>query len=588
FAQLDRRLSEVSDSDREFMIGAFRSSLESLSTFDRLTGALANLKRRLRRIVSFQWRIHIGAGLMGLVGLGLAIGVPASRWNDPDLVEGPYLIGAGVFLLLLAVGAWSSANGLLTQKRTNLEAEVTSLAMPLELEGLKLSMLQLRQEELCRRFGYGSAEELAVDLSRYGRLRSLDGVDVFRLAQGELDRLTDQELGPLVCEVRQLLLAFPPVPGADPIAALGWIKKEMMVHTLGCRVAAVMNTMLEIRSSTLAKLKAELDLLETQVTRRLGRAGVGWDPLKDPARTIEELRRLETGHERWRAISHEELPRELARLLPASTFVTAYREARVLTRQVATYERAAGHGSAPGPLALSEPRLVRELARGRRRLIVLAERERRLKAEIQQRLLTYHRRLPALMARRNELLAARERALLFRDAGRLVLEELDRASLEVRGRLAEILNREAVLHWGSIHPALGQARFAPDLSLRLPAQARALSAVDWHLCHLSVRAAMALRSGPGQTSWPIGLLEPLAGARVEELARLLAFLTSQLGPDPQVVILTRRRSRYETVRFSSPALFKKIQLVEAGKLLAERRPRARPAHSLVAGCGRHA
>jgi len=122
----------------------------------------------------------------------------------------------------------------------------------------------------------------------------------------------------------------------------------------------------------------------------------------------------------------------------------------------------------------------------------------------------------------------------------------------------------------------------------LPAGSPSPDAIEWQILSLAVRAAMASRAGPGGVAMPLVVVEPLVAGSSDDLVKMLSFVTSQLAPRVQAVLLTRRRSRYEGIRFSQPGLFKKVQVVEASRLLTERRPRARAvSRPLMASAARH-
>ena len=58
------------------------------------------------------------------------------------------------------------------------------------------------------------------------------------------------------------------------------------------------------------------------------------------------------------------------------------------------------------------------------------------------------------------------------------------------------------------------------------------------------------------------LVEPFEKAGPQELGAFVNFLVTQLCPAPQVIIVSRRRSRYEKVRWEQPLVFKRIQIIE--------------------------
>jgi hypothetical protein len=563
FAELDRHVRDVIDPDREFVLDSFPGVLDSFFAFVSMSRDLSRSESRLTLVRGLQYRIHAAAVLLAIVGVAFAVGVPAADWSRPDVIDTPVLVGAGVFLLALGAGTWFSAGGILTRRRLVLEGQVTGLTMPLELEGLRLSVVELRMTDICRKHGYESGEELARDLSRHGKLAKLDLTAAYRRAMEETRRITVSELAPLKERARALLSthAFPPLPH-DPLDALIRVGRELRTHVQSCRMIARLEQERTCKGEELRALDpAQVELL-SDLRSRLADAGVHADPASDPDGVLADLVQRRRRWSRWVAIRTREVPRALALLLAPGELARARRERRRIVRR----GDPGGGGLLGGPIRTLAPSAAAALARrltiARRRCAALDESERQLVDEASRRLHSYHRRLPALLSRRNQLLAARDRAALTVEAVETALEGLRIASRRVRSGLSQILNEEAIPRWTRARTQYEGARFELDLALSLPHGADHNSAYDSRLAHLAVRAALASRGGPTDGGCPLVLVEPFERAGPVELVSLVAFLVTHVVPHPQVVIVTRRRSRYEKVRWEQPVVFKRIQIIE--------------------------
>jgi len=613
FAALDRKVGATTDQDRQFALGALGQTLASLSSYVSQEQAIKNAKATLASVIAYHWRIYVGSALVGLAGLGLALGFPVMHWSDSDITNAHCFIGGGMFLLFLSVGTWTSAGGFLSQRRSKLEAKVASLAMPLELEGLRLSTIALRIDEICRRLGYSTAEELACDLTDHVQLRNLPDVQPYRRMEEAFERTKTERLAPLLSRAQRLLSGLPPAPLTDPLAALEWILKERKVHELGDGVERELASQVQSRSQACSQLASIQKSRLTELKERLARAEISALPENGVDAVVIALATRQESHSRWLTIRDQLLPAESSKLMSPIELGQTCREVRRLTgdlenalglpagglsRQSSHCDEAAFPpiGGDAMEFQVEQDQLRRgvvnrvteQLAIGRRRLSALYEQLASVSVEAEKALLAYHTRLPTLLEQCSRLREARERAVTYRDALSLALARLDQEGSSERGSVADRLNQQAITRLLTHRPGLEGIRFASDLDIVIP-KGHTVKPQDWQLLSVSVRASLSSRFGPDAKGFPLTLVEPLPGGSTEELADLVAFLTGQICPDRQVLILTRKRSRYETVRFGQPTLFKRIQVVEAARLLADRgrRPRVLP-RPLLAAVGRQA
>ena len=561
FAQLDARVREVPDADRAFVTESFPSVLDQFVKFVNMGNGLRVSEDRLGTVRSLQVRIHVAAFLLIGFGLAAAVGVPAAQWNEPEFTVPPVLIAGGGFLFCLGSGLWFSAGGILQKRRGVLESQVTGLQMPIELEGLRLSVIELKMEEITRKFGYDSGEDMARDLVRHGQLAARPLTRAWSAAQEEMRRVRASEVEPLAAEAASLLrsYAFPRPEGNDPLGAVVQVWNELRTWSAGVALGKRLTDSLEKTLAERAALEpAQVERLAS-LRAQLTEAGVKADPATHHSAALVELRTRRRLYERWVSVRTREIPRGRALLMKPAELARTRREIRVVSS-------ALGLDGAGQPLdrALTpeESQLARKLTVARRRLALLRDRERMLTAEARTRLTSYHRRLPALLERRRRLRAAKDRALLFQRAIETALSELEAVTTGVRPEIAKLLNAEAIPRWLRFRPALEGVRFEPDLALSLPHGSARQNPYDARLAHLAVRAALAGRSGANGLGCPLVLVEPFEKAGPAELGSFVNFLVTQLCPLPQVIIVTRRRSRYEKVRWEQPLVFKKIQIIE--------------------------
>lgn len=560
FAELDGKVRDVNGEDRAFVVGSFPSVLDRFFRFVSMAGGLKSTEKRLGTVRSLQVRIHGAAVLMIGMGLTFAVGIPFSQWNQPEITDGPYVIGGGVFLFCLGTGLWFSAGGILAKRRELLESQAAGLMMPLELEGLRLSVLELKMEEICRKHGYGSGEDMARDLVRYESLCKLPATGAWRTAQDEMRRVRAHEMAPLAAEAHALLSSyrFPRKANSDPLEAIVHVFHELRTWTAGVALAKRLEDTLQRTQ----KEKAELEPVQTgrleKLRSLLSACFVAADPGVEPGAALTQLKTQRRKYERWVAIRTREIPRVRPLMMRPAELKRTARELRRHARLVGFDETR----SRPRTLTPEESQLVRRLTIARRRLTMLRDKERTLTAEAKSRLTSYHRRLPALLDRRRRLLAAKDRAIVFQRAIETALAELDSVTSVVRPGVAHLLNSEANPRWLRFRPSLEGVRFEPDLALSLPHGSERQSPYDARLAHIAVRATLATRCGPGRYGCPLVLVEPFEKAGPAELGSFVNFLVTQVGPRPQVIVVSRRRSRYEKVRWEQPLVFKKIQILE--------------------------
>ena len=239
--------------------------------------------------------------------------------------------------------------------------------------------------------------------------------------------------------------------------------------------------------------------------------------------------------------------------------------------------------------------LLDELIVTERHLEALAQEHAATAAQAEASLRAVYERRPALRAERAELAGAHARLVARIAAAGAAQRALDAATVLGRGPAARLLNAAGMPRWTSWSAGARGVRFADDLALHKPVGAALDADADPVLARLAVRAGIAATAGvyssaalapamaspvrsavaaggavtiagpsattPPAAGVPLVLIEPFEGFDAAARARLVEYLASQVSPHPQVLVISRLRSRWEHVRWEAPKVFPRLQLV---------------------------
>lgn len=249
-----------------------------------------------------------------------------------------------------------------------------------------------------------------------------------------------------------------------------------------------------------------------------------------------------------------------------------------------------------------------ELVLTQRQLDLLQREERVASAEAQQRLQAVYREGPAARQHRATLETKRAQLVARTSAAETAAAALHPAVVLGRGPAARLLNIAGMPRWTDDRSASRTARLADDLSIRLPA-AQALEAASPVRALIAMRAGIAAAAGVYNTAAlasamaapatadarvavgavsaaggggpsvatpraaapalaaarsgvPLVLIEPFEGFESSERATLMEWLAANVCPHPQVIVVSRRQSRWEQLRWEAPRIFPRLQLVQ--------------------------
>ncbi len=553
-----RRLDGLGPGDRDFLASAEedRQALElSGVQLDRRvadTGARAAIAAGERRVLVRRARALV-------VAAALLVPVVAGTLVKRARLDDPLVLTLAVFAAALAVyGGVAWARGARHRRDDEARSREDEAAARAEAQEVRrrLSELRLRLEQVARGAGFKDAAALVRAQRRARaadeRRQRLVEKRVRLHAAGERLETVDRGLEPF----RPALGLAAGLPSPDEARRLLQILADLEKAD---HAAAAREAVLDREEARLREEEEELAGLEKEIAQALSRLSV-------PAglSLAESFLFVEAG--RSRAARHREiLDVELPALSLAPPEEPDELVAQRLSRLSAEVEgRLAELDATVSDLAVPvQPELARRAAESARQRVAQLQEERQgAERELAQKAFEGGGRAREVEEQLAVAEAARERALLYRDALDLAREVLASAATTTYGDFRSGLSRASREILAACRLPYEAMEFGEDLSVSVVARggrpvtraelAASVSTGAREQLHLVARLAALRHLGTGPRGLPLLLDDPLVGTDDERFAAVLSFLLEDVLVERPALLVSCHEERHERWMVSLP------------------------------------
>lgn len=554
-----RRLDALAAPDREFVASAEedRQSLElSGVQLDRRVadaGARAAIAAGERRVLVRRARALVVAAAF-CVPLVVAAAAKRGRLDDPLVLTLTVFAAA---LALYGGVAWARGRGHRQDDEARSREEEAAARLEAQEARRRLSDLRLRLEQVARGAGFKDAAALvrAQRRARAAEERRQRLVEKRVRLHAAAERLVtaERDLSPF----RAALGLATGLPAPDEGTRLLQILADLerADHAAAARAEASAR-----EEAKLDEEAAALAALEERAREALSLLGVPPGlPLAESFLFVEAGRARAA---RRREILELELP-ALSHALPADPDEAIAARLDELAGEVE--ERLAALGAEVADLAvLPEPEAARRAAEAARQRAAQLEEERlAAEREVAQRAFEGGGRAREADEQLAAAEAARDRALLYRDALDAARDALASAATTAYGDFRSGLARASREILGSCRLPYEAMEFGEDLSVTVVAKggrpvtrgelAGSVSTGAREQLHLVARLAALRHLGTGSRGLPLVLDDPLVGTDDARFAAVLGFLLEDVLHDRPVLVVSCHEERHEKWRASLPA-----------------------------------
>lgn len=554
-----KRLEGLSGADRELVASAEedRQALELAGV--QLDRRVADAGARAA-IAAGERQVLVRRAQVLVVGAAVFVPVVVGALLQRGRLDDPLVLTLAVFALVLAVYggvAWTRGDRHRRDDESRSREEEAAARAEARETRRCLSDLRLRLEQVARASGFKDAAAL---VRAQRRARAADAKRQrlvekrMRLhAAGERLETAERDLEPF----RPSLGLATGLPSPDEARRILHLLADLEKadHTIAAREEAVAREEARLRDEA-----AALDSLGEKIVDLLARLSV------PPGLSLaESFLYVEAGRARAarrREILDLELPALLRTPAGEPDAVVGERVAR-LQEEVEDRLRAIGASLSDLTVA-AEPEAARRTAEAARQRAAQLEEERQdAEKELAQRAFEGGGRAREAEEQLALAEAARDRALLYRDALDTAREVLAAAATTTYGDFRTGLARGSREILSACRLPYEAMEFGEDLSVTVVARggrpvtradlAASVSTGAREQLHLVARLAALRHLGTGPRGLPLLLDDPLVGTDDERFAAVLGFLLEDVVPDRPVLLVSCHEERHERWRSALPA-----------------------------------